>query len=113
MARSKDLPPTTLDELRRNLERLKLFAMLEHLDESIEIVTPTRFSARNSMISGLSSVALVVRLKSTSLETSAARRLAYAMVLASTGKFSSVSPPKKVMWATLLSPDSFSMNSTL
>jgi len=36
MAKSKDLPPTTLDELRRNLERLKLLAMLEHLDEALE-----------------------------------------------------------------------------
>jgi DNA replication protein DnaC len=36
MAKSKDLPPTTLDELRRNLERLKLFAMLEHLEQALE-----------------------------------------------------------------------------
>jgi len=36
MAKSKDLPPTTLDELKRNLERLRLFAMLEHLDEAVE-----------------------------------------------------------------------------
>jgi DNA replication protein DnaC len=36
MAKSKELPPTTLDELRRNLERLRLFAMLEHLDEAVE-----------------------------------------------------------------------------
>jgi DNA replication protein DnaC len=36
MARSKDLPPSTLDELKRNLERLKLRAMLEHLDEALE-----------------------------------------------------------------------------
>ncbi len=36
MAKSKDLPPTTLDELRRNLERLKLLAMLEHLEEALE-----------------------------------------------------------------------------
>jgi DNA replication protein DnaC len=36
MAKSKDLPPTTLDELKRNLERLRLLAMLEHLDEAVE-----------------------------------------------------------------------------
>ena len=36
MAKSKDLPPTTLDELKRNLERLRLFAVLEHLDNAIE-----------------------------------------------------------------------------
>jgi DNA replication protein DnaC len=36
MAKGKDLPPTTLDELRRNLERLRLFAMLENLDEAVE-----------------------------------------------------------------------------
>ncbi len=65
------------------------------------------------MISGLSSVALVVRLKSTSLPTSFARCLAYVIVFLRTGKFSSVSPPKNVMWATLFAPDSLSMNSTL
>lgn len=36
MAKSKELPPTTLDELRRNLEKLRLFAMLEQLDEAVE-----------------------------------------------------------------------------
>jgi len=36
MKKSKDIPPTTLDELRRNLERLKLGAMLEALDEALE-----------------------------------------------------------------------------
>jgi DNA replication protein DnaC len=36
MARSKDVPPNQLDELRRNLERLKLRAMLEHLDQALE-----------------------------------------------------------------------------
>lgn len=36
MARHKDKPPNTLDELRRNLERLKLHAMLEALDEALE-----------------------------------------------------------------------------
>jgi DNA replication protein DnaC len=36
MPRRKDRPPTTLDELRRNLERLKLYAMLQGLDEALE-----------------------------------------------------------------------------
>ncbi len=36
MKKSKDIGPTTLDELRRNLERLKLFAMLEGLDDALE-----------------------------------------------------------------------------
>jgi DNA replication protein DnaC len=36
MAKSKDLPPTTLDELKRNLERLRLFAMLEHLEAALD-----------------------------------------------------------------------------
>jgi len=36
MTRAKDIPPTTLDELRRNLTRLKLSAMLEALDEALE-----------------------------------------------------------------------------
>jgi len=34
--KDKDLPRSDLDELRRNLERLKLQAMLEHLDEALE-----------------------------------------------------------------------------
>ena len=79
----------------------------------MEMVTPTWFAARNSMISGFSSVAFVVRLKSTSLPISAARCRAYAMVFFNTGKFSSVSPPKNVTWAIRLLPDSFSMKSTL
>lgn len=36
MASSKTLPPTTLDELRQNLETLKLRAMLEALDDAVE-----------------------------------------------------------------------------
>lgn len=36
MSRSREIPPTTLDELRRNLARLKLLAMLEALDEALE-----------------------------------------------------------------------------
>src|SRR5437764_953955 len=43
------------------------------------MVTPTLFSARNSMISAFSSVALVVRLKSIVLPRSLARRFAYAI----------------------------------
>ncbi len=34
--KSRDIPPTVLDELRRNLERLGLKAMLQHLDEALE-----------------------------------------------------------------------------
>jgi len=34
--RRKDIPPTVLDELRRNLERLGLNAILGHLDEALE-----------------------------------------------------------------------------
>jgi DNA replication protein DnaC len=36
MSKNKELPPTTLDELKRNLERLKLLAILQHLDEAID-----------------------------------------------------------------------------
>lgn len=36
MAKNKELPVTPLDELKRNLERLRLMAMLEHLEEAIE-----------------------------------------------------------------------------
>ncbi len=36
MPKSKEIPPTTLDELRRNLEMLKLTAMLETLDDALE-----------------------------------------------------------------------------
>ena len=63
------------------------------------------------MMSGRSSVALVVRLKSIDFPSSAARRRPYATVDLSTGKLSSVSPPKKVRWATL--PLSRRRNSTL
>jgi DNA replication protein DnaC len=34
--RTKDIEPSLLDELRRNLERLRLFAMLAALDEALE-----------------------------------------------------------------------------
>ena len=36
MTRRRDIPPTVMDELRRNLERLKLKAMLQHLDEALD-----------------------------------------------------------------------------
>lgn len=36
MTRSRDIPPSTLDELRRNLARLKLDAMLDALDAALE-----------------------------------------------------------------------------
>jgi DNA replication protein DnaC len=36
VAKNRDLPPSTLDELKRNLERLKLFAMLAYLDQALE-----------------------------------------------------------------------------
>lgn len=36
MPRRADRPPNTLEELRRNLERLKLYAMLQALDEALE-----------------------------------------------------------------------------
>ena len=39
MAKNRGTPPTIHDELRRNLERLKLRAMLEHLDEALEQAT--------------------------------------------------------------------------
>ena len=55
-------------------------------------------------------MAFVVRLKSIVFPTSAARLRAYAMVDLSTGKFSSVSPPKNVMCATR--PLSFNSKST-
>lgn len=36
MTKGKDIPPNVLDELRRNLQRLKLTAVLEHLDRALE-----------------------------------------------------------------------------
>lgn len=36
MANAKPNPPTAIEELRRNLARLKLYAMLEHLDDALE-----------------------------------------------------------------------------
>ena len=57
------------------------------------------------MISSLSSVALVVRLNSISLLTSAAFFWANSTVERITGKLSSVSPPKKVTWIALRPAD--------
>jgi DNA replication protein DnaC len=39
MTKRRDVPPNQLDELRRNLERLKLHAILEHLDQALEEAT--------------------------------------------------------------------------
>jgi DNA replication protein DnaC len=36
MPREREIPPTTLDELRRNLDRLKLHAMLTSLDQALD-----------------------------------------------------------------------------
>ena len=36
MTRRSELPPTVMDELRRNLKRLKMEAILRHLDEALE-----------------------------------------------------------------------------
>ena len=109
--RAAAVPPQQLLDLRRD-DVVAARAVVEDAELVLHLLRPVdrdrhadAFSARNSMISGFSSVALVVRLKSTSLPTSAARCLAYAIVFWSTGKFSSVSPPKNVMCATLLSPD--------
>ena len=38
---TKNVPPSVLDELRRNLERLKLRAMANHLDEALEQAAAT------------------------------------------------------------------------
>ena len=65
------------------------------------------------MTSGRSSVPLVVRLNSTRLPASAARRRAYGIVFSSTAKFSSVSPPKNVSRTTGLPPERSIMKSTL
>ncbi len=63
------------------------------------------------MIGGVSSVAFVVREKSISLPSSAARAFAYGTTPFRTLKLSSVSPPKNVRCATR--PDSRSRKSTL
>jgi len=39
MTRRSDIPPTVMDELKRNLERLKLKAMLLHLEAALEEAT--------------------------------------------------------------------------
>jgi hypothetical protein len=36
MARDRDIPPTTLDELRRDLARLKMHAIAGALDEALD-----------------------------------------------------------------------------
>ena len=58
------------------------------------------------MIAGVSSVALVVRLKSTDRPSASACWLAYSTTRSSSGKFISVSPPKNVMCTPRRSPDS-------
>ena len=66
MGRNKDIPPTVMDELRRNLERLKLKAMLEHLDDALETAN-TLEQGYISFLSGLVEHEVLARTEATAL----------------------------------------------
>jgi len=72
MGRRKDVPPTVLDDLRINLERLKLRAVLEHLDEALEQAA-TLEQGYISFLAGLVGGEVLAR-----AEASAKRRLTTA-----------------------------------
>jgi len=72
MARRKDIAPTLLDDLRKNLERLKLRDMLEHLDEALEQAT-TLEQGYTTFLAGLVEKEMLSR-----AEGSAKRRLRMA-----------------------------------
>jgi len=59
-----DIPPTVVDDLRRNLERLKLKAMLEHLDEALEAAN-TLEQGYISFLAGLVEKEVLARTEST------------------------------------------------
>ena len=82
------------------------------LGPSTLIVTPMSFSAIHSEIPRVSSVAFVVRLKSTRLPTRFASSRAYSTVGRMTFQFSSVSPPKKVTCRSFACPESVIRRST-
>lgn len=69
MPKKRDIPPSVLDELRRNLERLKLRAMLESLDEALEQAT-TLEQGYIAFLAGLVEREMLVR-----AEGATARRL--------------------------------------
>jgi len=84
-------------------------------------VTPISFSARKSMISSVSRVALVVRLKPMPRPCAAACARAYSTTWRSSLKFISVSPPKNVMctawrpadWASRKSTDAVAVSTVM
>ena len=82
------------------------------LSPSTEIVTPMPLSAIHWETSRVSRVAFVVRLKSTRLPACCAFSRAYSTVGRITRQLSSVSPPKKVTWRSLASPESAINRST-
>lgn len=72
MTRSRDVPQSILDELRRNLRTLRLSAMVEHLDEALERAA-TLEQGYITFLAGLVEVEVLAR-----AETNAANRLAAA-----------------------------------
>ena len=76
-------------------------------------VTPKRWAWKKSITSSVSSVPLVVSEKSTLLPSTVALSSAYATTRRMSGKFNSASPPKKIRFTSLLSPDFLNRKSTL
>ena len=72
MTRGRDLPPSLIEELRRNLKALRLSAILEHLDEALERAT-TLEQGYITFIAGLVEYEVLAR-----ADTSATNRLAAA-----------------------------------
>ena len=72
MGKRRDVPPTILDDLRKNLERLKLKTILEHLDEALEQAA-TLEQGYISFLAGLIEKELLAR-----ADASASRRLSTA-----------------------------------
>lgn len=72
MAKSRDIAPTVLDDLRRNLERLKLRAVLAHLDQALDQAT-TLEQGYIAFLAGLVDREVLAR-----AESATARRMAGA-----------------------------------
>ncbi len=72
MRKSKEVPPTTLDELCKNLEKLKLRTMIEHLNDALEQAA-TLEQGYISFLAGLIEKEVLAR-----ADTAASRRLKVA-----------------------------------
>ena len=72
MTKSRDIPPTLPDELRRNLAALRLNAMAAHLDDALERAT-TLEQGYITFLAGLIELEVLAR-----TEAAAANKLAGA-----------------------------------